>query len=249
MNIYGLIGYPLSHSFSATFFSELFFREGIKDTRYDLFPIENINALIPLINSTKELKGLSVTIPYKTAVIPLLNYIDPIAMEVGAVNNIKIFRENNIALHGFNTDVFGFEESIKPLLKKNHTKALILGTGGSSKAVAFVLRKLGIEYSFVSRVKKDVNQCLTYHELNDEIISQHQLIINTTPAGMFPNINEMPDIPYELLTKDHLLFDLIYNPAETIFLKKGIEKGCIVSNGAKMLWLQAVKSWQIWYEK
>jgi shikimate dehydrogenase len=248
MNIYGLIGYPLSHSFSATLFSEYFFREGIKDSRFELFPIENINDLIPLINNIKELKGLSITIPYKSAVIPVLTHIDPIAREIGAVNNIKIIRENNIALHGFNTDVFGFEESIKPLLNKNHCKALILGTGGSSKAVAYVLRKLGIEYSFVTRIKKDIYQCLTYQELNDEIVSNHLLIVNATPAGMFPNISEMPDIPYNLLTKNHLLFDLIYNPAETTFLKKGIEKGCSISNGSKMLWLQAMKSWQIWNE-
>lgn len=249
MKIYGLIGYPLSHSFSATLFSDFFFREGIKDSRFELYPIEHISDIIPLINNTKELKGLSVTIPHKTTVMPLLNSIDPVAKEIGAVNNIKIIRENNFSLRGFNTDVYGFEESLKPLLKKDHSKALILGTGGSSKAVAYVLTKLGIEYYFVSRNANIEQQILTYTELNKDIFSDHRLIINTTPAGMFPDITGFPDIPYELLSKDHLLFDLTYNPAETIFLKKGIEKGCTTSNGLKMLWLQAMKSWQIWNEE
>jgi len=249
MKIYGLIGYPLSHSFSATFFSEYFFREGILNTRYELFPIEKINDLVPLITNTKDLLGLSVTIPYKKAILPLLTFIDPIAQKVGAVNTIKILREDKISLHGFNTDIYGFEESLKPLLKKTHNKALILGTGGASRAVAYVLKKLGIEFSLVSRSNHDSPQTYSYQELNSDIIAQHHLIINTTPAGMFPHIDEMPDIPYHWLTKNHLLYDLIYNPAETIFLKKGIEKSCTVSNGMEMLMLQALKAWQIWNDE
>ncbi len=248
MKQYGLIGYPLSHSFSAQFFSEKFFREGIKNCRYDLFPIENINKLLPLINSNKELKGFNITIPYKQSILPFLYFIDPVAKEISAVNTIKIEKKNNVILHGYNTDVFGFEESLKPLLLKHHKKAIILGSGGSSKAVAFVLSKLGIEFCIVSRKKISTACTFEYSDLNEEIISSHHIIINATPAGMFPNLSESPDIPYDFITKDHLMFDLVYNPFETQFMKKGIEKGATVSNGLQMFYLQAEKSWQIWNE-
>jgi len=246
MKQFGLIGYPLSHSFSAQYFSEKFFRENIHDCRYELFPIQNISELELLIKNNIFIKGLNVTIPYKESIIPFLTSIDNTAKEIGAVNTIRIIDNKNFILHGYNTDAFGFEESIKPLLKKDHQKALILGTGGASRAVAYVLKKLGIEFLFVSRNKNGTNSILQYNELNRKIILTHQLIINTTPLGMFPNINEMPDIPYDFITKDHLLFDLVYNPSETLFMKKGIEKNASVSNGLQMLYLQAERSWQIW---
>jgi len=246
MKQFGLIGYPLSHSFSAQYFSEKFYRENIHDCSYELFPIQNISELELLVKNNIFIKGLNVTIPYKESIISFLTSIDNTAKEIGAVNTIRIIDNKNFILHGYNTDAFGFEESIKPLLKKNHQKALILGTGGASKSVAYVLKKLGIEFLFVSRNKSNINSILKYEELNKKIISSHQFIINTTPLGMFPNINEMPDIPYDLITKDHLLFDLVYNPSETLFMKNGIKKNAVVSNGMQMLYLQAERSWQIW---
>ncbi|MGD0711364.1 MAG: shikimate dehydrogenase [Bacteroidales bacterium] len=246
MNTYGLIGYPLTHSFSAQYFSEKFFREGIRDSRFELFPIDNINKFPALVNDIRDLKGLSVTIPYKQSVIPFLTSLDDIANEVGAVNAIKIIRGEDVRLTGYNTDVFGFEESLKPLLRNVHTKALILGTGGAAKAIAFVLKKLGIDFLCVSRNKANSTSVITYDELNRDIILSHTLIINTTPAGMFPHIDQSPAIPYHFLTKEHLLFDLVYNPTETVFMKRGIEKGAAVTNGLQMLYLQAERSWQIW---
>jgi shikimate dehydrogenase len=193
--------------------------------------------------------GLSVTIPYKQAVIPFLSSLDTIAKEVGAVNTIKIIKGENVLLKGYNTDVFGFEESLKPLLKKHHNKALILGTGGASKAIAFVLKNLSIDFLFVSRNKSNSASVFTYEELNRDIISSHLLIINASPAGMFPHIGESPAIPYDYLSKGHLLFDLVYNPAETMFMKKGAEKGAVVTNGLQMLYLQAEKAWHTWNEE
>jgi shikimate dehydrogenase len=174
--------------------------------------------------------------------------MDEIAKEAGAVNTIKVIRNNNISLHGFNTDVFGFEESLKPLLKEHHQKALILGTGGASKAIAYVLKKLGINFLFVARNKSTSSCTITYEELNNDLISSHLFIINTTPVGMFPHIDELPAIPYEYVTEYHLLYDIVYNPAETMFMKNGIEKGAAVTNGLQMLYLQAEKAWQIWNE-
>lgn len=249
MKQYGLIGYPLTHSFSAQYFSEKFYRENIHNARYDVFPIDSIEKLLPLISEKTELKGLNITIPYKQSILPFLSFIDPVAKVIAAVNTIKIERKTKILLHGFNTDVFGFEESIKPLLAKHHKKALILGTGGSSKAVAYVLGKLGIEFSFISRNKNISNLIRHYKDLSKDIISSHQLIINTTPVGMFPGIHEFPDIPYDFISKDHLLFDLVYNPSETLFMKKGMGKGATVSNGLQMLFLQAERSWKIWNEE
>jgi len=246
LKLYGLIGYPLTHSFSAQYFNEKFYKENIPDCSYELFPLQDISELKYLVQSHSHLKGLNITIPYKEDILPLLSYIDETAKQIGAVNTVKIIDTTNFILHGFNTDVFGFEESIKPYLKKNHKKALILGTGGASKAVTFVLKKLGITYSFVSRNHSNIQNTCTYSEVNEETIHNHQIIINTTPVGMFPNISQMPDIPYQFLTKEHFLYDLIYNPKETLFLKEGIKKETTVCNGEKMLYLQAEKSWQIW---
>jgi shikimate dehydrogenase len=249
MILFGLIGYPLFHSFSSQYFYEKFFREGIHDTRYELFPISTIEQLLPLIKEKKELKGLNITTPYKESVLPFLDFIDPIAKEIGAINTVRIERRKKLILHGFNTDVFGLEESIKPLLLPQHKRALILGTGGASKAAGYVLKKTGIDYSFVSGKMQEtssISSILAYSDLDNAIISSHLLIINASPVGMFPNLHEAPDIPYQFITKDHLLFDLVYNPAETLFMKKGIEKGATVSNGLKMLHIQAEKSWEIW---
>lgn len=249
MNAYGLIGFPLTHSFSAEYFTEKFFRENIHDTVYELFPVENISKLIPLIEETKNLKGLGVTIPYKQQVMPFLTHIDKEAESAGAVNVIKIKRNNGLILEGFNTDIFGFSESIKHLLQPKHKKALVLGTGGAARAVVYALRKAGVKFCMVSGSKKDGHSIINYSDLTADIILSHQVIINATPVGMFPHISNAPDIPYSYITKDHLLFDLIYNPGETEFMKKGKEKGAVVSNGLQMLYLQAEKAWEIWNEE
>ncbi len=240
----GLIGHPLSHSFSKKYFEDKFSNENISGYLYDLYDIENIKDLQQVIDNHQKLIGLNVTIPYKESVINLLDEIDETAKQIGAVNTIKI---NPItkSLKGYNTDYFGFKQSLKPFLKNNHERALILGTGGASKAIEHVLKGLGIDYLFVSRNPKNKNE-ITYSEVNEYVIKFHQIIINTTPLGMFPNINQSPIIPYELLTPTHLLYDLIYNPTETLFLKKGREKNCLTINGLEMLKLQAEKSWEIW---
>jgi shikimate dehydrogenase len=246
MNIYGLIGYPLTHSLSAQYFSEKFFRENIHDCRYELFPLDNISGFESLIRNNTDLKGLNVTIPYKESIIQYISFVDDIAKKIAAVNTIKILDCKNFILHGYNTDAFAFEESLKPLLKPEHNKALIIGTGGASKAVAYILAEMGIQFYFVSTTKKTNPDSLCYNEISEEIISSHTLIINATPAGMYPEINTAPDIPYHFITKRHILYDLVYNPSETLFMKRGIEKKAIVKNGLEMLYLQAEKSWEIW---
>ena len=249
MKCYGLIGYPLSHSFSGKYFSEKFSREGISDCTYDLFPIERIDLLLPLINGNMELLGLNVTIPYKEQVIPYLNDIDEDAANIGAVNTIRITHNSGkTILKGYNTDVYGFSESLRPLLTQRHKNALILGTGGASKAVAYALKKWEIPVTFVSRSHTNSNT-ITYPMITPEIIVKSKIIVNTSPLGMYPSINDCPDIPYELLTPDHILFDLIYNPQETTFMSKGRSKGSKVLNGLHMLHLQADKAWQIWNTK
>lgn len=241
MKLFGLIGNPLTHSFSKKYFTEKFRRENISDCSYENFQLSSIEELYALIASHNNLAGLNVTIPFKELVIPFLNELDEIATETGAVNTIKI---SNGQLKGFNTDVYGFTESIINLLEHSHTSALILGTGGSSKAVAYGLKKMGIGFDFVSR-NPDKNE-LGYENLTADVILQHKIIINTTPAGMFPSIESCPSIPYEHLTKSHLLFDLIYNPDETLFLQKAKARGAQIMNGMDMLKLQAEKSWEIW---
>lgn len=245
---FGLIGYALSHSFSKKYFTDKFVKENIKNCSYELFPIEYINQLPQLIKDTPNLKGLNVTIPFKQSVIPFLDEIDKTAQEVGAVNCIKI----GTKLTGFNTDVYGFQQSIKPFLESHHERALILGTGGASKAVYFVLKQIGIDCFFVIRDKTKcqlaTNRVFDYFELNEPIVNSFKLIINTTPLGMYPNTHEYPSIPYKYITKNHLLYDLIYNPTETIFLTEGKKMGATVMNGLSMLHLQAEKAWQIWME-
>jgi shikimate dehydrogenase len=262
MKQYGLIGYPLTHSFSKKYFTEKFERENIEDHVYDLYEIANLSDFPELLQANPKLCGLNVTVPHKIGVMFYLDWVHPEAKEVDAVNCIRITPESPIAaafsgevgikdrefrLEGFNTDVYGFEASLKPLLNPQHTQALILGTGGASRAVKYVLNKLNIYSRFVSRGTE--GDLISYSELTAEDISKYKLIINCTPLGMSPRTDQCPDIPYEALTSEHLLYDLIYNPAETLFLQKGREQGAAIKNGYDMLLLQAEKSWEIWNEK
>lgn len=247
MKQYGLIGYPLSHSFSKKYFTEKFEKENIKNCEYNLFPIENINLLPQLIADNPTLMGLNVTIPYKESVISFLDELDETAKAVGAVNCIKITRNgNSLQLKGYNTDVYGFRQSIKPFLEIQHERALILGTGGASKAVAYVLKEIGIDTYFVSRGPKTKDKMLSYEELNENVINAFKLIINTSPVGTFPNIADAPTIPYNFISPSHLLYDLVYNPPETEFLKRGKAQGASVVNGLSMLQQQAEEAWSVW---
>lgn len=242
MRRYGLIGYPLSHSFSKRFFEDKFQREGISDCAYELFPIASIDELSQLLLTHADLKGLNVTIPYKQLVLPYLSDISHLPERLLACNCIKI---ENGKLTGYNTDVIGFENSFKPLLQSHHTKALLLGSGGAAAAVAYVLRKLGIEYNIVSRTAGNGN-ALTYAQVDESIVASHPIIINTTPLGQYPNVDAAPPLPYHALTAKHYLFDLLYNPAKTLFLQRGEERGAAVKNGEEMLVIQAEESWRIW---
>ena len=245
MKKYGLIGFPLGHSFSRNYFNNKFADEKI-DAEYVNFEIPSIQDFRRVIEENPNIYGLNVTIPYKQQVIPYLDELDADAEEIGAVNVIKFIREagQKLKLVGYNSDVVGFMGSIKPLLKPHHRKSLILGTGGASKAIVYGLRKLGISSVFVSRTKKE--GMLTYDELTPEIMQEFTVIINCTPVGMFPHTDTCPALPYECLTEKHLLFDLIYNPEETLFMKKGAAQGAITKNGLEMLLLQAIGAWSIW---
>ena len=242
MRKFGLIGKNISYSFSKTYFSKKFEKESIKDASYENFDLECIKEFNSVLKRNSELAGLNVTIPYKEEIIPFLNKLSKKAEKIGAVNTIKINKDGT--LKGYNTDCYGFKKSITPYLKKYHQKALILGTGGASIAIAFVLQELNIEYSFVSR-SKSCNY-FAYGDLNFDILREYTVIINCSPVGTFPSLNECPHIPYQYLTKKHLLYDLIYNPSETLFLKKGKQQGAKICNGLKMLELQAEKAWKIW---
>jgi shikimate dehydrogenase len=245
MKLLGLIGYPLSHSFSAGYFSEKFRKEGITDFQYLNFPLQDLSVFSELIRIHPEIHGLNVTIPYKEKIIAFCDKLDPVAEKIGAVNTLKFIQhESRKTITGYNTDYWGFRDSLLPNLEKSHKNALILGTGGASKAVSFVLDELGINYMFVSRNPKKGE--LGYHDLCISVINKHLLIINTTPLGTFPDISSFPDIPYDLLTRGHLLYDLVYNPPETEFLRLGWQKGARCINGQKMLEIQAEKSWEIW---
>ncbi len=244
MDKYGLIGYPLKHSFSVSYFNEKFRSEGI-DAEYVNFEIPDIKDFPEVISRNPGLYGLNVTIPYKQQVIPYLNELDDDAAAIGAVNVIQITRQKGkVRLKGFNTDIIGFKQSIEPLLRPFHRKALILGTGGSSKAIYHGLKQLGIEGTYVSRTPREGR--LTYQDLTPEIIDTHQVIVNCTPVGMYPKVDFAPEIPYDLLTPDHLLYDLLYNPNVTLFMKKGAARGAITKNGLEMLLLQAFAGWEIW---
>ena len=236
MEKYGLIGYPLRHSFSIGYFNEKFRSEGI-NAEYVNFEIPNINDFMEVIEENPNLCGLNVTIPYKEKVIPFLNELDRDTAKIGAVK---------VKLVGYNSDIIGFTQSIQPLLQPQHKKALILGTGGASKAVYHGLKNLGIESVFVSRTHK-TDDMLTYEELTPEIMEEYTVIVNCTPVGMYPKVDFCPNIPYELLTPNHLLYDLLYNPNVTLFMKKGEAQGAVTKNGLEMLLLQAFAAWEIWH--
>ena len=245
MKKFGLIGYPLGHSFSKNFFNEKFQSEKI-DAEYVNFEIPDINDFPAILTSNPDLEGLNVTIPYKEQVMHYLNNIAPEAISIGAVNVIKIERnKGKIKLTGYNSDVTGFTQSIEPLLEPYHKKALILGTGGASKAVNYGLKQLGLSTLFVSRNHHN-DTTITYEELTPEIMDSYKVIVNCTPVGMYPHTDECPNIPYECLTHHHLLYDLLYNPSVTKKKKKGNEHGAIVKNGLEMLLLQAFAAWEIW---
>lgn len=241
MRNFGLIGYPLSHSFSKGYFTEKFQREGLPDCRYENYPLPSVEGLSGLIARTEGLEGLNVTIPHKEAVIAQIGELDEAARQIGAVNTLVI-RDGKTK--GFNTDVVGFERSLRPLLQGHHGQALILGTGGASKAVAYCLSALGIGFRLVSR--RPASGLLTYEALTAEIMQHYRLIINTTPLGTSPRVDRCPPIPYDCLGEAHLLYDLVYNPAETLFLRKGKAQGATIKNGYEMLVLQAEASWAIW---
>lgn len=247
MDKYGLIGYPLGHSFSKSYFNEKFENEGI-NAEYINFEIPTLDSLPEILASNPELKGLNVTIPYKEKVISYLDSISPEARAIGAVNVIRVdHKGNDTYLKGFNSDVIGFTKSIEPLLERFHKKALILGTGGVSKAVNFGLKSLGLETVFVSRFERPGT--IQYSQITPDIIQEYNVIVNCTPCGMYPHIDECPQLPYEAMTSKNILYDLLYNPDETLFMKKGAQHGATVKNGLEMLLLQAFASWEFWHNK
>lgn len=245
MRRFGIIGYPLSHSFSPAYFTAKFAREGIDDAVYEPFPITTIEEITELVARYPDLQGLNVTIPYKKKIIRFLAEGNDAVRQTVACNCVRI-REGK--LYGFNTDIIGFRNSLISHLQPQHNKALILGTGGGAHAVEYVLKQLNISYVFVSRNKVGKQNCISYADLNESWMSIYKLVINTTPLGQFPNMDEYPPIPYKFLTSQHYLYDLLYNPAETVFLKKGKEHGAIIKNGEEMLSIQAEESWKIWNE-
>lgn len=243
---YGLVGYPLSHSFSKQYFENKFKAENI-DAKYSNYEFKDIEDIFEVVENNDSLVGFNVTIPHKESIMPLLDIVDSRAFKVGAVNVVKIERTEKfgVQLVGYNTDVVGFIASIRPLLKECHKKALILGTGGAAKAVKFSLCELGIDNMYVSRtIKNDFT--INYDELTKDILQEYKIIVNCTPVGTFPNVEEYINIPYEHIGEEHLLFDLVYNPVTTSFMKKGIERGATVKNGQEMLELQAEAAWKIW---
>ena len=245
MRRFGLIGFPLGHSFSKKYFTEKFLLEGI-DARYDLYELKSLDEFTEL-KVSENLCGLNVTIPYKQQIIPFLDEMDETAAEIGAVNVIKFIRDgNDLKLKGYNSDAIGFLQSIRPYLKPHHNKALILGTGGASLAFDYTLRKLGIETIFVSRTPAEGQ--LSYSDLSETVLNEYPIILNASPVGTFPDVERCPDIPYQYLTSRHLLFDAVYNPAETLFLQKGKAQGATVLNGEGMLTGQAEAAWKIWNE-
>ena len=237
---FGLIGKDISYSFSKKFFTQKFINEGLNNCSYENYDISSISKLLEVINDTK-IKGLNVTIPYKESVIELLNHIDPIAKKIGAVNTIKIDKQNKLL--GYNTDYIGFKQSLESNIS-NQKRALILGTGGASKAIVYALKTLNIKTLLVSR--KNREECITYEDVSNQIIEDHTIIINCTPLGTYPNIEECPKIPYEYITDRHLCYDLIYNPIKTKFLILSEKKGASIINGNEMLENQAMESWKIW---
>ena len=247
MDKYGLIGYPLGHSFSVNYFNQKFSDEGI-NAKYINFEIPTVDQIIEVVSSNPELKGLNVTIPYKERVIEFLDQLSPEERAIGAVNVIRVIHDGDkIHMKGFNSDVIGFTQSIEPMLESHHKKALVLGTGGASKAICYGLKNLGLETVCVSRYERPETIC--YKDITPEVVEEYNVIVNCTPLGMFPRINECPQLPYEALDERNILYDLVYNPDETLFMKKGAQKGAQVKNGLEMLLLQAFASWEMWNEE
>jgi shikimate dehydrogenase len=244
MNLYGLIGYPLGHSFSKQYFTQKFEKEGLEDCFFELYPLKQIEEFNELIRSTPDLKGLAVTIPYKESVMPFLQSVSGEAGRIGAVNCIEFLEEG---LKGHNTDVVGFEQSFVPLLQHHHTKALVLGTGGASKAVQYVLNKLEIPFLLVSRNPVGTHT-ISYHDVNENMLKEYTIIINCTPLGMSPNEQDKPSLPYEHISFVHYFYDLVYKPAETQFLLEAKKQGATIKNGYDMLIIQAEENWKIWNE-
>ena len=247
MDKYGLIGYPLGHSFSISYFNQKFKDEHI-DAVYENFEIPSIDLLPEILDSNPNLKGLNVTIPFKQKVSPFLDNVSPEARAIGAVNVIKVIHDGKkIKLKGYNSDVIGFTQSIEPMLERFHKKALILGTGGASKAIDYGLKSLGLETVFVSRYERP--DTVQYQSITPEVVKEYNVIVNCTPLGMYPHTEECPLLPYEAMDNRTILYDLIYNPDETLFMKRGAEYGANVKNGLEMLLLQAFASWEFWHEK
>lgn len=248
MKTYGLIGYKLGHSFSKNFFTEKFAQENLPDHEYVNFELDSINEFPEIFEQGKNICGLNCTIPYKQQIMQFMDKIDPEAEQIGAVNTVKIIDQNGKRiLKGFNTDLYGFENSLCPMLEEKHKKALILGTGGASKAIKFLFDKMGIQY-LSATTKEDLREKeIRYNQLSKDLMNEYLILINATPLGTFPTIDICPDIPYEYVTADHILYDLVYNPEETLFLKKGKAQGAQTKNGLEMLHLQALKSWEIWH--
>lgn len=241
----GLLGYPLGHSFSKKYYLEKFERENIRNISYELYSLENVADFRAIYENDPEFHGFNVTIPHKQAIARLVDELSPEAAEIQAVNCVTIHREGDaVRLKGYNTDADGFERSLRPLLSDRHRQALVLGNGGAAKAVFYTLRKLDIPFKVVSRSREKGD--LLYEELTTAIIQAHQLIINCSPIGTFPHTEEAPRLPYDAITADHLLYDLIYNPEETLFLRRGRERGAITKNGYEMLLIQAERNWEIW---
>jgi shikimate dehydrogenase len=241
MRLYALIGYPLTHSFSKKYFTEKFQTENINDVHFENFSFQNIQDFQLILKQQPLLKGFAITIPHKKTIIPFLHAQNAAVQSIGACNCVAI---QNQKLYGFNTDVIGFQQSFQQHLQPWHTKALVLGTGGASAAVEYVLHQLQIPYTLVSRSAN--NNCITYNDLNASVLQEHKIIINCTPVGTFPNEQEAPQLPYNYLTEQHYLYDLVYNPAETLFLQKGKLQGCAIKNGYDMLTIQAEENWRIW---
>lgn len=247
MKTYGLIGHRLGYSFSRNFFSEKFAKENRPDCEYVNFELDSIDEFPGVFEQGKDICGLNCTIPYKQQIMQFLDEIDSEAEQIGAVNTVKITWQNGKRhLKGFNSDIYGFEHSLQSMLEPKHKKALILGTGGASKAIKYILEKLQIEFLSASIEEQLFENEIRYSQINDELMKEHLIIIHATPIGTFPNVDNCPDIPYQLITSDHVLFDLVYNPQETLFLKKGKAQGAKIKNGMEMLHLQAIRSWEIW---
>lgn len=245
MKLYGLIGYPLTHSFSKKYFAEKFNKEGIPNAKYENFAIETVEMLPTLIERNTDLIGLNVTIPYKEKVLHYLDSLDNMSEDVGAVNTVKIIRnKSKIRLEGYNTDVIGFRDTLQPMLEDHHKKALILGTGGASKAIKYVFNTLGIEYISAS-IETLQEKEITYEDITKDVIREHLIIVNATPLGTYPKVDTCPKVPYQYITNKHIMYDLVYNPEVTRFLQYGVDKSAKTQNGLQMLHLQAEASWKI----